>query len=78
VLCHHVLTDCGHAAMVWLVSLPSGMRKGEVLGLTWDDVDFDAAELTIGRRLQRVRGQLLHRETKTQARTRRYRYRRFA
>lgn len=43
------------------------MRKGEVLGLTWDDVDLDAAELTIGRQLQRVRGHLLHRETKTQA-----------
>lgn len=43
------------------------MRKGEVLGLTWDDVDLDAAELAIGRQLQRVRGQLLHRETKTQA-----------
>jgi integrase len=43
------------------------MRKGEVLGLTWDDVDLDSAELTIGRQLQRVRGQLLHRETKTHA-----------
>jgi integrase len=30
-------------------------------------MDLDNAELTIGRQLQRVRGQLLHRDTKTQA-----------
>ncbi|PWR17088.1 site-specific integrase [Micromonospora sicca] len=44
-----------------------GLRKGEALGLTWEDVDLDAGDLTIGRQLQRVRGQLLHRDTKTQA-----------
>jgi integrase len=44
-----------------------GLRKGEVLGLTWPDIDLDTAELTIGRQLQRVRDQLLHRETKTHA-----------
>jgi integrase len=37
-----------------------GLRKGEVLGLTWPDIDLDTAELTIARQLQRVRGQLLH------------------
>jgi integrase len=37
------------------------------LGLTWDQVDLDAAELTVGRQLQRVRRALLHRETKTEA-----------
>ncbi|SCG78171.1 Phage integrase family protein [Micromonospora inositola] len=47
--------------------LVTGLRKGEVLGLTWEDVDLDAGELTIGRQLQRVRGHLLHRDTKTQA-----------
>jgi integrase len=38
-----------------------------VLGLRWDDVDLDAAELTTELQLQRVRRQLLHRETKTEA-----------
>jgi integrase len=42
-----------------------GLRKGEVLGLTWDDIDLDAGELSIGRQLQRVSRQLLHREPKT-------------
>ncbi|RAO27942.1 hypothetical protein PSN13_05830 [Micromonospora saelicesensis] len=45
----------------------TGLRKGEALGLTWEDVDLAAGELTIGRQRQRVRGQLLHRDTKTQA-----------
>ncbi|BCJ67565.1 tyrosine-type recombinase/integrase [Polymorphospora rubra] len=44
-----------------------GLRKGEALGLTWTDVDLDGGELTVGRQLQRVRGRLLHRDTKTQA-----------
>ncbi|MGH3927310.1 MAG: tyrosine-type recombinase/integrase, partial [Pseudonocardiaceae bacterium] len=54
-----------YAAYVLILVL--GLRKGEVLGLTWNDVDSDAAELTIGWQLQRVRGELLHRETKTEA-----------
>jgi integrase len=56
--------DPFYAAYVLVLVL--GLRKGEVLGLTWDDVDLDKAELTIGRQLQRVGGQLLHRETKTE------------
>ena len=50
-----------------MLILVLGLRKGEVLGLSWPDIDLDTAELTIGRQLQRVRGQLLHRETKTPA-----------
>jgi integrase len=50
----------------YVLVLVLGFREGEVLGLTWDDVDLDAGELTIGWQLQRVRGQLLHRETKTE------------
>lgn len=54
-----------YAAYVLVLVL--GMRKGEVLGLTWDAVDLDAAELVIDHQLQRVRRALLHRETKTEA-----------
>lgn len=50
----------------YVLVLVLGFRKGEVLGLTWNDVDLDRGELTIGWQLQRVRGQLLHRETKTE------------
>jgi integrase len=44
-----------------------GLRRGEVLGLRWEDVDLDAAEVSVGWQLQRIGGQLLHRETKTEA-----------
>jgi integrase len=54
-----------YAAYVLILVL--GLRKGEVLGLTWADVDLPAAELAIAWQLQRVRGELLHRETKTEA-----------
>jgi integrase len=43
-----------------------GLRKGEVLGLVWDDIDLDAGELSVGLQVQRVGGALLHRETKTE------------
>jgi integrase len=56
--------DVFYAAYVLVLVL--GLRKGEVLGLTWDDIDLDRAELTVGLQLQRVRRQLLHRETKTE------------
>lgn len=52
-----------YAAYVLVLVL--GLRKGEMLGLSWADVHLDAAELTIDRQIQRVGDQLLHRETKT-------------
>jgi integrase len=57
--------DPMYAAYVLVLIL--GLRKGEVLGLPWEAVDFDAAELDVSWQLQRVRRQLLHRETKTEA-----------
>ena len=54
-----------YAAYVLILVL--GLRKGEVIGLPWSAVDLDHAELDIGWQLQRVRGQLLHRATKTEA-----------
>jgi integrase len=47
--------------------LVMGLRKGEVVGLPRSAVNLDRTESDIGWQLQRVRGQLLHRETKTEA-----------
>lgn len=52
-----------YAAYVLILVL--GLRRGEALGLTWDDVNFDAAEIAVTWQLQRAGGQLYHRETKT-------------
>ena len=54
-----------HAAL-WLVS-NTGMRRGEVLGLRWGDVDLDAARLSVNRSLVSV-GYELH-ESRGKTRT---------
>ncbi|MEV0810686.1 site-specific integrase [Micromonospora sp. NPDC050200] len=78
-------TDYLYPAYVLVLVL--GLRKGEVLGLTWDHIDWGGWQLRcdghgerfcepcrdrydvcllVDKQLQRVRGQLLHRETKTE------------
>ncbi|MFI7431661.1 tyrosine-type recombinase/integrase [Micromonospora sp. NPDC049836] len=77
--------DYLYAAYVLVLVL--GLRKGEVLGLTWDHIEWNGwnkrctphgeefcehcrdnhdISLAIDRQLQRVRGRLLHRATKTE------------
>ena len=41
--------------LLYLVTLFTGLRKGEVLGLAWDRVDFDKGTLLIDRQLQRAK-----------------------
>ena len=53
-----------YAAYVLLLVL--GLRKGELLGLAWEMVSLDTAELYVGEQLQRVGRQLLRRPTKTE------------
>jgi integrase len=44
-----------------------GLRKGEVLGLTWELVNLDDAELYVGEQVQRVGRQLIRRQVKTES-----------
>lgn len=39
---------------IFLLGLFSGMRQSELLGLQWDDVDFDSEVITVHRQLQRA------------------------
>jgi integrase len=55
---------------LWVCALTLGLRKGELLGLRWSDIDFGDATLTIRQALQRAGGRLVLVEPKT-ARSRR-------
>lgn len=54
-----------HFAAFYL-ALNTGMRRGELLGLRWKDIDFEAGQLTVNQGLVRVSGQgLVFQEPKT-------------
>jgi integrase len=56
----------------WHVAIFTGMRRGEVLGLKWTDLDLDAGILSVRRTLSRGEtSRLLETEPKTQAGRRR-------
>lgn len=43
----------------WLLGICCGLRRGEILGLRWTDVDFAGCVLHVRRQLIRIDGQLL-------------------
>lgn len=49
----------------WLLGLCCGLRRGEILGLRWTDIDFDAGEIHVRRQLIRVDGRILETLPKT-------------
>jgi integrase len=40
---------------LYILSLTTGLRMGEALGLRWSDIDLDAGTLRVNRQLQRMR-----------------------
>ncbi|MGJ7415766.1 tyrosine-type recombinase/integrase [Streptomyces cinereoruber] len=50
---------------LWLLLVSTGLRRGEVLGLTWSDVDLNAGQLRVRRNLQRIKRELLFGTPKT-------------
>lgn len=48
-----------------LLALATGARRGEVLGLVWECVDLDRAELVIRRTLQQAGGEVYFTDTKS-------------
>jgi integrase len=62
-LLEHLRTEGDPLYAAYVLILALGLRRGEVLGLAWDCVDLAGEQLWISRQLNRVGGQLLHRET---------------
>jgi integrase len=50
---------------VYVLALSAGLRRGELLGLRWADVDLDGGELHVRQAVQRVGGELRFTEPKT-------------
>jgi integrase len=59
----HVRHDRLYGA--WLLAASTGMRRGEVLGLHWRDLDLDAGRLAVTQALVAVHGGLSFSEPKT-------------
>ena len=53
-----------------LLELSTGLRRGEILALQWDDLDFQAGALRVERQVQRIRGELVVSEPKTRTSSR--------
>jgi integrase len=50
---------------LYLVAIGVGLRQGEILGLSWPDIDFEHSSITVRHALQRVGGKLELREPKS-------------
>ena len=50
---------------LYYLDLATGLRRGELLGLKWEDVDFDAEVLHIRRQVARVDGEVREGPLKT-------------
>ena len=50
-----------------LLELATGLRRGEILALQWDDLNFDTGALRVERQVHRVKGELVVSQPKTKA-----------
>jgi integrase len=63
------VADADRLAACWRLTL-YGLRRGEVLGLCWDDIDLQANTVTIGRSRVLVNGQIIEKSPKSRRGTR--------
>lgn len=57
--------DADPLQAAYVLALVLALRRGEILGLPWSCVDLENGSIRVAWQLQRVKGQLLHRRTKT-------------
>lgn len=55
----------------FILLIYTGLRRGELLGLKWSDIDFDTGTLTVVRSLAKTKGGLILQDTKTATSNRR-------
>jgi integrase len=59
------LRAAGALYLAVLVGVTTGMRRGEILGLRWSDIDLKAARLTVNQSLERLGGKTAFKPPKT-------------
>lgn len=52
---------------IWILALATGMRKGELLGLRWRDVDFERRMLQVRQTVGQLRGRIEFKPPKTKS-----------
>lgn len=52
---------------LYVLAATVGFRRGELLGLRWSDLDLDAATISSRKTIQRINGELVEDDTKTEA-----------
>lgn len=50
---------------IWIVALVTGMRKGELLGLRWQDIDFETGVLHVRQTVGALHGKIEYKKPKT-------------
>jgi len=48
-----------------LLSLTTGVRRGELLGLRWSDIDLETGRVTVNQALERIKGKTTFKSPKT-------------
>src|SRR5215470_6558203 len=61
-----LLRSAGPLYLPVLVAVTTGMRRGELLGLRWSDIDLKAARLTVNQSLERLKGKTTFNSPRTQ------------
>ena len=60
---------------MYYVELATGLRRGELLGLKWEDIDFEHGNLRVKRQIARIDGEVVEAPLKTKTPTGRCRWR---
>jgi integrase len=60
-----LLSAAGPLRLPVLVGVTTGMRRGEILGLRWSDIDLKRATLTVNQSLERLQGTTVLKPPKT-------------
>lgn len=61
-----LLRAAGPLYLPVLLAVTTGLRRGELLGLRWSDIDLKAARLTVNQSIERLKGKTTFKAPKTQ------------